>query len=481
MTMGRRHRSSSRRQISSEPLINFVHQRLEVVLTIATVLFIFYTTLLAAVLDAGASGHGVSLPTVPSRQDLAQNIALYFPFGIFLAMACRRSRMKWWTVALITLISAAALSGTAEFVQQFLPERVSSLTDVLCNILGTAAGGLCAYVFRVGSRAFRSKMRDALAHQPIFMTYALAGTIYMVLSLVPFRLDLTPRTTDTLLNPVRLAAYTPTKASEFAPQGHTARGQYDHAIDLAVAVSAFVLLAFLACGSLQDEFGFGEITAGLATLWMTFFLSVVIVLGRMFIHTIGFQIIFIPAGFLGATIGILASWTSLRTHIRAWPHVATWAWGAVLFCLAVIVARELSPYEFDFTSVSVADQFARMRWIPFQQYFADAPTATAAGDILAKFGRFGVFGILISVALKSGSVRPFRSRLRRCCCTSLLLALIIEFVQTGCPGRYSDVTHVLLAAGGALAGAIALEWWSDLINASRPQRDDRAASLSRAV
>ena len=313
------------------------------------------------------------------------------------------------------------------------------------------------------------------------MTYVLAGAIYVVLSFVPFRLDLTPRTHDTLLNPVRLAAFTPAKASEFAPQGHTARGQYDHAIDLAVALSVFVLLAFLACSSLQDEFGFGEISAGLATLWMTFFLSVVLVLGRMFIHTLGFQIIFIPAGFLGTTIGILASWTSLRKHLRAGPPVAAWAWSAVLFCLAVIIARELSPYEFDFTPVSLADSFARMMWIPFRQYFADATTAGAAGDILAKFGRFGVFGILIAVALKSGSVRPFRSRLRRCCWISLFLAIAIEFVQTGCPGRYSDITHVFLAAGGALAGAIALEWWADLIKASRPQTDDRPTSLSRVL
>jgi VanZ family protein len=458
-----------------------VHRRLEVVLAVATVLFILYTTLLPMAIDAGEPEHGVSLHAVVSIQDLAQNIALYLPLGFFLGLACRRSRIKWWTVALITMISAATLSGTAEFVQQFLPARVSSLTDVLCNMLGAAVGGLCAYVFRVGSRSFRSKMRDALAHQPIFVTYALAGTIYMVLSLVPFRLDLMPRTTDTLLNPVRLAAFTPTKASEFAPQGHTARGQYDHAIDLAVAFSAFVLLAFLACGSLQDEFGFGEIAAGLATLWMIFFLSVVIVLGRMFIHTLGFQIIFIPATFLGTTVGILASWTSLRTHVRAWPHLAAWAWSAVLFCLAVIIARELSPYEFDFEFASVADQFARMTWIPFRQYFADAPTADAAGDILAKFGRFGVFGILVSAALKSASVRPFRSRLRRCCWIGLLLAMIIELVQTGCPGRYSDITHVLLAAGGALAGAIALEWWCELIKASRPQVDERSASLSRAL
>jgi len=458
-----------------------MHRRLEAVLAIATVLFIFYTTLLLTAIDASESEHGVSLPAVTSQQDLAQNIALYLPLGFFVGLACRRSRMKGWTVALITLISAAALSGTAEFVQQFLPARVSSLTDVLCNILGAAVGGSCAYAFRIGSRSFQSKIRDALAHHPILMTSALASTIYIFLSLVPFRLDLTPPTHDTLLNPVRLAAFTPTKASDFAPQGHTARGQYDHAIDLAVAVSAFVLLAFLACGSLQEEFGFGNIAAGLATLWMTFFLSVVIVLGRMFVHTLGFQIIFIPAGFLGAAIGILASWTSLRKRVRTWPDVGTWAWSAVLFCLAVIIARELSPFEFDFESVSVGDLFARMTWIPFRQYFSDAPTAGAAGDILAKFGRFGVFGILISVALKSGSVRLFRGRLRRCGAISLLLALTIEFLQTGCPGRYSDITHVLLAVGGALAGAIALEWWSDLIEASRPQRDDRAASLSRAL
>ncbi len=106
--MARRHRSSSRRQISSDPLINYVHQRLEVVLAIATVLFIFYTTLLPSAIDASESQHGVSLSSVASRQDLAQNIALYLPLGFCVGLACRRSRMKWWTVALVTIVSATS-------------------------------------------------------------------------------------------------------------------------------------------------------------------------------------------------------------------------------------------------------------------------------------------------------------------------------------------------------------------------------------
>jgi VanZ family protein len=471
--MGRRLSSRARRRISSEPLINFVHHRLEAVLAIAAILFILYTTFLPTIGAADGSEQGVPLGAVGQRQDLAQNVALYLPLGFFLVLACRRQRIKWWTAGLITMITAAALSGAAEFVQQFLPARVSALTDVLCNILGTALGGMCAFVFRVGSRSFRTKLRDAVSHQPVFMTFVVAAAIYVVLSLVPFRLNLTPRTTDTLLNPARLTAYTPTKASEFAPQGHTARGQYDHALDLAVAVSVFVLLGFLGCWSLMHEFGFGEIAVGLATLWMAFFFCVVVSIGRMFIDTLGFQVILIPAGLVGATIGVLACWTSLRTRVRDWSHRSNWAWCAVLFCFAVILARELSPFEFNVQALSITDLFARFAWIPFRQYFANAPTADAAGDILAKFGRFAVFGILISVALKSRSNRRFRSRLGQCCWISLTLAVMIELVQTACPERYSDVTHVLLALAGGACGAIAIEWWSDLICASRPQVDQR--------
>ncbi len=471
--MGRRSTSSARKPISAEPLINFVHYRLEAILVFGVALFIFYTTCLPTISDRQHAEGESFLRLVLSKQDFAQNIVLYIPLGFFLSLTCRRRRIKWYTVGSITLISAAILSSLAEFAQQFFPGRISSLADVLCNVFGAALGGMCAYFLRVGTRSFRRQLSDQLAHQPIFLSYAWAGAIYVLLSLVPFQLDLTPKTNETILNPIRLTAFTPARAAAVLPQGHTARAQYDHTIDLAVALTGFALIGFLACWSLKEELGFGELTAGLAAMWMIFLLSMLLVLVQMFIHRRGFHIIFVPVSLAGAAVGVLASCTPLTRIARSLPRLAFWTWTAVLFSLVVIAARELSPFEFEFTPATMGRQLARMTWIPFKQYFATGQTSAASGDILAKFGRFFVFGIFLSLALKATNVKLLANRLRIGCWTFLSVAIAIEALQMACPGRYLDITHVLLALGGSLCGMIAMQWWLDLINAYRPQKDDR--------
>lgn len=473
--MGRSSRSSRRRQISAEPLINFVHRRLEWLLVAGVTLFIVYATCLPTTGDDELPEGNSLLSLAFSKQDFVQNILLYVPLGFFLSLACRRHRTEWHIVAMVTLAASATMSGLAEFGQHFLPGRISSLTDLFCNIFGAASGGLAAYFFRVGTRSFRHHLRDLLAHQPIFLSFVLTGALYSFLSLIPFQLDLTPKTDSTLLNPVRLAAFTPTRAAEVHPQAHTARGQYDHTLDLAAALACFALIGFLACRSLEEELDFTAMTAGLAALWMIFLLSILLAVGQMFLHRRGFQIIFVPVSVIGASIGVLASCGLGRTVARSLGRLALWSWPALMFCLALILGRELSPFEFDFSPAAITSRVAQVSWIPFSLYFSSGQISAASSDILAKFGRFFVFGILICMSLRSAKVYSFNSRLRVGLWVTLLLSLAIEVLQVGCPTRYLDVTHVLLASVGTVCGVIAIQWWLDLIKAHRPRRDNRAA------
>ena len=472
--MGRSSRSSRRRQISAEPLINFVHHRLEWLLVAGVAMFIAYATCLPTIGDDELPEGDSLLSLAFSKQDFAQNILLYVPLGFFLSLACRRHRTEWHMVAMVTLVASATMSGLAEFGQHFFPGRISSLTDLFCNVFGAASGGLAAYFFRVGTRAFRHHLRDLLAHQPIFLSFVLTGAIYSFLSLIPFQLDLTPKTDSTLLNPVRLAAFTPTRAADVHSQAHTARGQYDHTLDLAVALACFALIGFLACRSLEQELDFSTTTAGLTTLWMIFLLSLLLVVGQMFLQRRGFQIIFVPVSVIGAAIGVLASGGLGRTIARSLGRMALWSWPAMLFCLAVILGRELSPFEFDFSPAAIKSQVAQVNWIPFSLYFSSGQISAASSDILAKFGRFFVLGVLICMSLRSANVCSFNTRLRLGLWVTLLLATAIEVLQVGCPSRYLDVTHVLLALSGTMCGLIAIQWWLDLTRAHRPRQDDRA-------
>ena len=479
--MGKRSTQRRSGQISTEPLINSLHHRLEYILVCTAACFIIYTTGLPTIYDDSLPAGTSFLSMLVSGQDFAQNIVLYIPLGFFLSLLARKRRIKWYAVAGVTLCSAAALSCAAEFVQQFFPGRSSSVVDVFCNITGAGVGGASAYFFRAGSKPFRRKLRDLLAHQPIFLTFLLAAAIYVLLAMVPFQLDLTPRTADTMLNPARLVAFTPTKAAELIPHPDTARAQYDHAIDLAVAFCSFTLIGLLASLSLQDEMGFGKTTAGLATLWMILLLAVVMVLAQMFVHHRGFQIIFVPAILSGAALGVLVSWTSLPSRALSRAGMAGWGLAAVLFSLMVIGARELSPFAFDFSTYRSGLPDAHMAWIPFQQYFASGKPSIASSDMLAKFGRFFVLGLFAHLLLQAVQVTRLKQALHFGAWGTLIIASSIETLQVGCPARFPDITHVLLALGGALCGMIALRWWQDLIRSYHPRTSAAQSSADAPI
>lgn len=70
------------------------------------------------------------------------NIALFVPFGMLMALVF--VRLPWW---LITTLGCAT-SITIELIQLALPTRYSTLSDVIANTAGAAAGALLIYFVR---------------------------------------------------------------------------------------------------------------------------------------------------------------------------------------------------------------------------------------------------------------------------------------------------------------------------------------------
>ena len=71
--------------------------------------------------------------------DIALNVAMFVPMGWGLHRAARR-RGAPRTPLLRAVILAAAFSLTMETVQAWLPNRYSSVVDVLANTLGATIG-----------------------------------------------------------------------------------------------------------------------------------------------------------------------------------------------------------------------------------------------------------------------------------------------------------------------------------------------------
>jgi len=83
--------------------------------------------------------------------DLAANVAVYLPLGFFLTLALNGLPGRF-TALLLAVLLASGISCGLEAVQNWLPSRVPSNVDLVCNALGGLLGALWAQV--VGPRVF---------------------------------------------------------------------------------------------------------------------------------------------------------------------------------------------------------------------------------------------------------------------------------------------------------------------------------------
>ncbi len=120
-------------------------------LVLATAILILYGSLFPFRFSAlGELGFGALLESLSfqrtSRGDLVANLLLYMPFGLCLVLAWP-AQWRRLTALAATLIVGTLLSLAVELLQVHASSRVSSLTDVIINAIGTLAGGVIAIVY----------------------------------------------------------------------------------------------------------------------------------------------------------------------------------------------------------------------------------------------------------------------------------------------------------------------------------------------
>ncbi len=85
----------------------------------------------------------------PDYSDIAVNIFGFVPFGLCFFLHRRSLKPKRWAVnALLVVLAGAAVSLAIEIIQAWLPNRVSSTTDLLTNTTGTLLGVVLALAIR---------------------------------------------------------------------------------------------------------------------------------------------------------------------------------------------------------------------------------------------------------------------------------------------------------------------------------------------
>lgn len=128
----------------------------------------------------------------PQPGDTLANVLVYVPVGILLRLLLRR-RGSWAIVeCTATVLAALGISYSAEFLQQWLPGRVPTITDTASNVLGAFIGALAAPTAQRGIRWFHAWLYQAMQTTPFTALAGLLGACICAYALAPFDIHPTP-------------------------------------------------------------------------------------------------------------------------------------------------------------------------------------------------------------------------------------------------------------------------------------------------
>ncbi|MGR9093417.1 MAG: VanZ family protein, partial [Gammaproteobacteria bacterium] len=169
--------------------------------------------------------------------DICINVAIYLPLG-FVLIRLLPHRIPQPFGVFITVISTALFSTSLELLQGYLPARVSSLYDVMFNIMGAALGAILATkaADRNPFARFASEFRERHVKAgglPILGIFVVG--LWSVAELIPFVPSLAIRNLDQGIEPISLLFNADVPLSLIATIGYTGA-------TLAIAVILHTLL-----------------------------------------------------------------------------------------------------------------------------------------------------------------------------------------------------------------------------------------------
>lgn len=277
-------------------------------------------------------------------RDAAINLLLYLPFGATALWAWSRRLPRAMGIAPV-LLAAMVLSSGMEMLQVYVPGRVCSLFDVLCNVAGAAAGIGVALVYHPESTGWRK--RGAIPASGLLLLTLFAG--YQMYPFFPILSQTKVRYALALLG-----------------------GAEGFSLNEAWCCAAEWFAAMLAVGVVL------HLRPALVLLCLP--ARMLVATRTVALHEV-----------LGAALAWLA-WTLLRERVRLRA--------AAGFLAAAIVLRELAPFHF-------AGPPSAFSWIPFWPTF-DSERQSALVIVLRKAFDYGTMVWLLQASgvsyLRAGAV-----------------------------------------------------------------------------
>ena len=327
-----------------------------------------------------------SWPRVIDRfliRDIAVNVLLYMPVGVFGFLALRQNVHTALAVT-VTVFIGLTLSSSIEMIQLFDDARECSASDMVCNVSGTVLGVALGSLYQQWLRRFLARAEKAkLLHPSGAVLLFYTWLAYQVFPLFP------------ALSRTRLA-------------------EKFRVLFTNLSVSPFEIFTYfvewLVVAQLLESFLGVERTRRLFPLLLLVLPAKLLIVGRTFTWS----------ELAGAVLAYICSYFLSGNRRRA-ALVA----GLIV---SLLILRGLAPYHWS----SVPNPFS---WIPFSGFLA-ADREFGTLTFLRKCFWYGSAVWLLRAA---------GWRLARAAVAVALLLGAIEIIQIHLPGRVAEITDPLLA------------------------------------
>lgn len=346
--------------------------------------------------------------------DAIQNILLFIPFGFlgYLSQVDKQSRLKRLGLVLL----GCGLSAFVEFLQLFTATRFSAFSDVVYNTLGTGVGVAAGMILKgwVLSLAYRPSLRRVLESPSAFPASVFCG-LAVAGSWEPFDFTLT------LAGPMEKARII---------MGHPFDLTWPN--DELLTFIRFLLATLFAC-RLADECGLRNPRRTLVPFLVA--AAVLLEAAQIIVGSRSPAFQDAATSVLGVLGGALAfGFPGFHRHPLAWGIVGT------LAVTASAALADLFPFAF-------VPRHVGFNWVPFS--YGEAHTAFAAMSHFLETGlAWFPLGFLLCYFF------PGRRTALHSLSLAVAIALGLEWSQGFVAGRFSDITDVLGAAVGSLAGSL---------------------------
>lgn len=392
--------------------------------------------------------HAVTSPmTIDARTDFVTNILLTVPLGYLLLAALRTDRIGRpgdALAAVVAFVLSVSLSIGVEFAQNFFPGRTDSLSDIVAQTIGAVVGTTGWLLF---GRAATSWLRETLAerHGPAFAQRALLvySLLYAISQLIP--LDLT-------INLGELASKYRSGGIQFVPFAWQYASNVDRAWDMVSDMALNIPLG--AAGVFL-----GTVDGFRRRPWRAFVVSaaavIAIEIGQIFVHSRIADATDVLTGLLGVLLGVAG--TTALSHSAERPRVARdaggfwWARCGVVVMAALLASYHWNPFNFTTSSGRINEGMHQLFSVPLSTLYIGTEFH-AFTEMWRKVLLALPMGVFLHLSWRSGGRVPSAIRFAALAAIGGAVALGIEVGQVFLPTRVPDLTDVLLAELGVVAG-----------------------------